>query len=181
MFRILGVDPSLTGTGVARLAVHDDGRFEVELEVIKTKGTLKDSLWERSRRQRAIVERVFGFGSRPTPDLTVIESPAYSKTQGSAHDRSGLWWRVADVAIMYGQTIEVTPNQRIKYALGKGVGDKDAVLAAAIRRYPDVDMANNNEADAFLLAALGARILGAPIEESLPARCIEVAETLVTG
>lgn len=42
------------------------------------------------------------------------------------------------------------------------------VMAAAIKRYPQFDIANDNEADAVILAAFLARALGRPIEESLP-------------
>jgi crossover junction endodeoxyribonuclease RuvC len=38
-----------------------------------------------------------------------------------------------------------------------------------IRRYPDVDVDGNDVADALVLAAIGCRHLGSPLEESLPA------------
>jgi hypothetical protein len=42
------------------------------------------------------------------------------------------------------------------------------VLAAVVRRYPHADITGNDIADALVLAAMGARQLGFPIEESLP-------------
>jgi len=59
------------------------------------------------------------------------------------------------------------PKVRAIYATGKAL-DKDQVLAAVVRRYPNVPIGNNNEADALILAAMGARKLGHPYEPSLP-------------
>jgi crossover junction endodeoxyribonuclease RuvC len=42
------------------------------------------------------------------------------------------------------------------------------VLAAVVRRYPHTDVTGNDLADALVLAAMGARRLGFPIETSLP-------------
>lgn len=62
----------------------------------------------------------------------------------------------------------ITPSQRAKYATGKGNASKDAVLLAVARRYPTVEVTDNNEADALVLAAMIARLAGRPIETSLP-------------
>ncbi|GMA22268.1 hypothetical protein GCM10025864_44320 [Luteimicrobium album] len=39
------------------------------------------------------------------------------------------------------------------------------MLAAVIRRHPTVDITGNDEADALILAAMGARHLGHPIDD----------------
>ena len=55
------------------------------------------------------------------------------------------------------------------YGTGKGNAGKDEVMLATARRYTNqAEVANNDQADALVLAAMGARHLGAPIEESLP-------------
>ena len=67
--------------------------------------------------------------------------------------------------------VEVPPTVVKKYATGKGGGpdsSKDQVLAAVIRRYPAVDVTGNDEADALVLAAMGARWAGHPIDDPLP-------------
>jgi crossover junction endodeoxyribonuclease RuvC len=87
---------------------------------------------------------------------------------GSQHDRSGLWWLVLDPVHWDGRArdvVEVPPTCRAKYATGKGNAPKDAVLAAAIRRFPDWDITGNDVADAVILAAMGARHLGHPIDQ----------------
>lgn len=99
-------------------------------------------------------------------DLVVVEQPAFSRSTGSMHDRSGLWWlAVAKLRSLDRPVVEVTPTARAKYATGKGNAGKDAVLAAVVRRYPDVEVTGNDEADALVLAAMGARWAGHPIDD----------------
>ena len=64
--------------------------------------------------------------------------------------------------------LPVPPSCRAKYATGKGNAGKDEVLLAVARRYPHAPVGGNDEADALVLAAMGARLLGEPVEDSLP-------------
>jgi Holliday junction resolvasome RuvABC endonuclease subunit len=155
--RVVGLDLSLTGTGVA---VIDEGGIRTSL--IRSKGNAGASLFDRAVRLVELSQRITDL--IPERALVVIEQPAYSQTGGSHHDRSGLWWLI--VAYLHGthRTVEVTPGTLKKYAAGKGTAGKDEMLAAAIRRYPSVAISNNNVADALHLAAMGARHLGQPIE-----------------
>ncbi|NUS59160.1 MAG: hypothetical protein HOV66_30530, partial [Streptomycetaceae bacterium] len=61
------------------------------------------------------------------------------------------------------EVVEVTTGGVKKYATGKGNAGKDEVLAAVVRRYPDVEVSNNNEADALVLRAMGCDHLGQPL------------------
>jgi crossover junction endodeoxyribonuclease RuvC len=64
----------------------------------------------------------------------------------------------------------VPPSSLKVYATGNGNADKDAVLAAVVLRYQGlVTVVNNDIADALIIAAIGARQIGAPLEASLPA------------
>ena len=82
---------------------------------------------------------------------------------GSAHDRAGLWWwLIRDLSKLAVRVIEIPPSTRAKFITGKGNASKDTVLVAAIKRLP-IDVANNNEADAAVLAAIGHDLLGQPI------------------
>jgi crossover junction endodeoxyribonuclease RuvC len=63
---------------------------------------------------------------------------------------------------------EVPPATLKKYICSRGNAPKDQVLAAASKRYPHIDITGNDVADAVVLAAIGARHLGFPIEESPP-------------
>lgn len=160
---VIGVDLSMTSTGLARI---DTERGEVAVATITTKPPKMSTLLTRDTRLEKIENAIWSWSL--SAYLVVIEGPAFSSTMGSAHDRSGLWWRVVAHQINAGRkVVEVPPTSRIKYATGKGNASKDAVLAAVVRRYSWVETANNDEADSLVLAAMGARSLGFPIEESL--------------
>ena len=70
----------------------------------------------------------------------------------------------------------VPPKTRAKYATGNGGADKRAVLAAVRAAYPQFTIRNDNEADAVVLAAIGARSLGHPIDD-LPASHLAALKT----
>ena len=180
MTRIVGLDLSLTGTGVARV---DTASPVITLEKIgskpraRKKGDPGPSLPERSARLRSlagqIVQKCVGA------DLVVVEGPSYASEGAGTWDRAGLWWLVVGRLTGAGlNVVEVPPSNVKLYAVGKGAGagtDKDAVLAAVIRRYFGVvEVPGNNEADALVLAAMGARFVGSPIE---PGGIIPAANT----
>jgi len=158
---VIGVDLSLTGTGIASL----HGAVK-----IASSGKKDATLAQRQQRLRHLRQRIVAVvGQHGDPDLIVIEGPSYgSKNAGSQHDRSGLWWLLVDVFTIRGwRVLEVPPSTRMKYATGKGMVDKDVVLAAAIKRLP-IDVTNNDEADAAWLCAIGHDLLGDPLTD-LPA------------
>lgn len=158
--RIVGLDLSLTATGLA--FIRPDSAAGVQ--TLKSKGAKDASLAERALRIHNLARDIIIAAC--TADVVVIEQPAYNQTGGSHHDRSGLWWLVVDaLADEELRIVEATPQAVKTYATGKGNASKDEVLAAVVRRYPDVEVANNNEADALVLAAIGARLAGHPIEE----------------
>lgn len=162
---IVGLDLSLTSTGIAVI-----GPPGIQVADVVSKAT-GDTIDARSARLRRVAGKIHEWCIHSAPDpLIVIEQPAYSRQTGHMHDRSGLWWlTVARLTGIGVGVVEVSPTVVKKYATGKGGASKDAVLAAVIRRYPAVEVANNNQADALVLAAMGSRHLGTPIEESLPA------------
>lgn len=167
--RVVGIDPSLTSTGIAKVDVLPNGLvLPIWTGRIKSSGKRGDTLAQRMARLDSLVN---GIGDAfAAPDLVVIEGPAYAKSNPGMHDRSGLWWLV--VRYMFEAKLpvaEVPPTIRAKYATGRGNAGKDEVLSAVVRRYPDADITGNDEADALVLAAMGARYMGYPIEESLPA------------
>jgi crossover junction endodeoxyribonuclease RuvC len=157
--RIIGLDLSLTATGIA---IIDDGVTSVS--TVTSKGAKTATLEERVHRLDDIERRILHeIGIEPA-DLIVVEQPAFSRTTGHHHDRSGLWWRIVSAADFgIGPVAEVAPTTLKKYATGKGNASKDAVLAATVRRFSTIAVANNNEADALVLAAMGADHLSHPI------------------
>jgi Holliday junction resolvasome RuvABC endonuclease subunit len=172
--KVVGIDLSLTSTGLASAG------DEVKLARIRsaapktprhprTNKPLPPTLEQRRERLGLLCAKILTFVMLEEPSLVCIEAPAYSSNVGSMHDRSGLWWLVVNGLFANGIPVaEITPTQRAKYATGKGTNDKDKVLAAVIRRYPDIEVTGNDVADALALTAMGRRRLGQPLEESLP-------------
>ena len=169
--RVVGVDLSLTSTGLA----DSQGRVE-RVQTKATDGDLRSDLRRQNTIINAALDFVCGVSGGGRASLVVIEGPAYgTRRQGGEHARAGCWWRLVDrlMPSIAGEgwlysVVVATPAQRAMYATGVGNASKDKVLAAAIRRYPAWDITGNDVADAVVLAAIGARLLGHPVEESLP-------------
>jgi Holliday junction resolvasome RuvABC endonuclease subunit len=153
---VVGVDLSLTSCGVARWS--PDRRLWLSTATSRTDGLA------RLRELRSRVVTVTRGA-----DLVVIEAlpPAGSFAGKSAAiaERAALYWmvldRLHDLAIPYAA---VQPAQLKGYALGVGGGakaTKTAVVAAVVRRY-NAEPANDDEADACVLAAMGLHHLGRP-------------------
>lgn len=165
MTRILGIDPSLTGTGLAPLDTND--HLVIPVELITSSGTKDATLDDRRHRLLTIVETIVYKAVDHDSDLVVIEAPAFSRNNSGTWDRAGLWWltitRLAEARMPVAQ---VPPTVRAKYATGKGNAAKGAVIDAVTRRYPHVKHGgNDNLCDALVLAAIGARLAGHPIDE----------------
>lgn len=173
---VVGIDPSLRATGVAGVG---------GMRTIRTDGSDKDSLRTRAVRLHNacadILTAIYDVSrdARKGADLLVVIEAPYAIGQGKGLDRAGLWWLVVDALDGEEGTdvVQVSTNQRMQYATGKGSADKDVVMLDAARRYPDAGFTNNNEADAFILRAMGCDALGAPLAP-VPARHREVLKRI---
>lgn len=170
---VVGLDLSLTGTGVgvADFDILDDSPV-FSCHRFGRKGKRNESHAARFARidELAWQIRTVVVGLQQTPSLALIEDNPHGAQGGSAFDRAGLWWKVYEHLNQLGIAVLPVNVSKVKiYAVGKGTGiDKDAVLLAAARRYLDAPITNNDEADGWVLAAIGKRLLGEPLEASLP-------------
>lgn len=170
---IVGIDPSLTATGIAVLRTTGGPLWCVT--TVKSKPTKNGGPGSMLTRIHAIAEyidsTIVGHSHSANQDVAwiALEAPAFSKNTGMAHERAGLWWHLYAMLSEHAPVVVVKPNVRAKYATGRGNAGKDEVMLAVAKRYPDAGVANNNEADAVVLAAMGARYGGTPIESTLPA------------
>ncbi|MBZ6211705.1 hypothetical protein KVH31_34990 [Streptomyces olivaceus] len=159
---VVGVDPSLTGTGIASsngwVDVHGYKRPRA-----KDPGITQLPHAERIQAMRDLLTLVTTTIGHP--DLAVIELPAVSRSGGGAHERGWFWWQLyhhltlneVPVALM-------APNARALYATGRGNAPKGAVIDAVTRRYPAwATEGNDNAADAVTLMAAGRDWLGHPL------------------
>lgn len=178
----IGIDPSLTGTGLA--AVTDTGGMRVwrYATAATPAATHRDTLrrltsierWLRDRIDEITLgEQLLGVG---------IEGPSLAPHRmGRDHERAGLWWRLYTRASMYvGDVTVVTPKQRAKYATGNGNSGKDGVLLGVCRRWPDF-AGGHDEADALTVAAMVARLDGHPVDGRVPKPCLAALDKLAGG
>lgn len=155
---LLGIDPSLTSTGLAWL---DTDTCEWVTERYTT-SPLDGTQW--SRMQRIVRAAESRFMTPVELDLIVIEGLAtYGHNAGLL---AGLWWQLVGAAEEYGiEVLTVPPATRAKYAAGSGRASKSDVLAVVRETYEGADVPQHDVADAVALAALGARVKGFPVEQ----------------
>lgn len=187
--RVIGLDISLSSTGFASLYVPSASHavdpwfgpsYVLSSASIRTDPVGAD-LCALSERMSTIVEsisiRIASADARP--QLVVVEGPSMASIQGS-HNLSGLWWRVVGRVVALGlPVVQVAPTSLKLYATGSGSGrgktkvTKSMVVKAVTGRYDVGAIAltakDNDRADAIVLAAIGARLLGRPIDRHIPA------------
>jgi Holliday junction resolvasome RuvABC endonuclease subunit len=152
---VVGIDASLTATGLASTAGWCDtvGLKNVTTLPLAARLAVVDQLAEQ------ILTAV------GTPDLAVIEVPAFSRSGAGTLERSALWWAV--VRSLHRRDIpvaEVFTGTRMRYATGKGSAAKTAIVDAVARRLPMFATGgDDNRCDAVVLCAMGADHLGHPL------------------
>lgn len=152
--RIVGIDPSLSSTGVA---VLDTGRLPLVFSV-QVSGRRAATVAERGQR----IETIAMDATAPADDadLVVIEAPAFNFPGGSTWDRAGLWWRMVGRLSRYDMPVaEVSPTTRAKWATNRGNASKQPVKAA-VEQLWSLRTRNDDEADALALATMGGQHLG---------------------
>lgn len=157
--RVIGIDPSLTATGVA------DATGGLHTIVSKPDG---GTVADRARRLATIWAHL-----RPLrldgAHLVVIEGPAFSRQgQAGVHLRAGLWWHIVTRLHAVGVPVaEVAPTALKKYATGKGNADKSDMRLALYKR-AGLDVSSDDEVDAWWLRQMGLVHLGDPDAVPLP-------------
>lgn len=162
MSLVMGLDPSLTSTGVA--VMTPDGRAQTEL--VKSTGKVTDTITDTANRIGQITSQVFSFAVSVNPAVVVIESATFSTHKDtSAHRRAGLWWSLVQVVGEHWPVVDVTPSQLKKYATSKGNAPKETVLMTAARKWGHevVEDGSYDRADALFLASMGSQYLGGDV------------------
>ena len=159
MTRILGIDPSLTSTGLALV----EGGQVLQTERIRS----RNKGHERIDDILVGIQDIIAGGPKP---IVGIEGCAFSAKGSAIVQIFGLWGIITHQLHRWGMDYYVIPpTSRMLYGAGSGRASKDEVLAAVVRRYLDVDVTGNDVADALIVAAMGARHYGEPLEPSMPA------------
>jgi Holliday junction resolvasome RuvABC endonuclease subunit len=153
--RVLGLDTSLTATGLASSCGWLDTVGQDKITTL--------ALPRRIRAVDALTAKILTLVGEP--DLVVIETPAFSRSGAGSLERHALWWLV--VRALHKREIpvaEVFARTRMRYATGKGSASKSAIVDAVARRWPQYETGgDDNLADAVVLMAIGMDGLGYPL------------------
>ena len=171
--KIMGIDASLTGTGVVVLG----GELQEDLIYCQRYSPKKNGV----DRLIEIEEYIATLLSSMEPDLVTIEGYSYASAN-QAHQIGELGGVIRRLLKVAGQKWkEIAPSQVKKFATGKGNCKKDLVLMQVYKRWGQ-EFKTSDEADAFVLAKIGASLVnGYNGEEGLTAYQREVIEKIRKG
>lgn len=156
-----GLDLSLQHTGVC--TTDDSGERRLDVLTSSPETTLSGVY------NRLVVLSTQVVDSVAPGSLVAIEGPSLHSRFGHQHDRAGLWWFVMDGLVRRGcKIISIPPTTRAKYATGNGRASKDMVIAAAVRKHPDLPIHTNDQADAVILDDIVNRLAGHPTDGDMP-------------
>lgn len=162
MTRVTGIDPSLTGTGLAVLT-SNGSRVDTALRTVGSTGKRSDTWAMRGTRLTKLRNEVMRWVPRDTT-LAVIEGPAYGVQGSGIHDRAGYWWMLYQALTSLKIPVAVCPpTTRAKWATDKGNSGKADVAVAVSRLWPVVEWRGDDQADALALASMGAQYIGMPV------------------
>lgn len=173
--RVLGIDTSLTGTGLALIdvttapagAVPEGVPTAWEMDTVRVaapKPSADKSKRAMARRVKVLMDQVEDCFREDRPDHVGMEGLAYTAGNASAWVLAWVWGEAIALCEKYDVPLTiVAPTARAKFATGKGTASKDQVLAAAIKLFPEADISDNNEGDAAIVGAVVCQQIGLPI------------------
>jgi Holliday junction resolvasome RuvABC endonuclease subunit len=155
---VLGIDPSLTATGLAKTT---ESTVVLTHRVTTMPATELGAIRQRIR---YVVGQTLKFA--PAECITIIEAPIVTRNGrgGQQLERAWLFGFLVDQLMQRGPVIQVSPRTRAKYGSGNGNADKKTVLAAVRATFPSLRIVDDNVADALALLSMGARWKGEPID-----------------
>lgn len=170
MTTVVGLDPSISGAGIAVIRTADPriamyGNVDAYTQVITSRGRASDTMPQQAARLLAMRNAVMDRVPRDA-DLVMIEGLALGKTNPGTDRLAHLFW------LLVSALGQVVPNAHItrvaiptlkKAVTDNGKADKRAVQAGVTRWWPGVAMRDDNAADALALASLGAVHMRVPV------------------
>lgn len=151
--KTLGIDLSMTGTGIAYL---EDGKL-IYSETIRSKKT-GDTPTDETIRLSAIVDKVFEHVSEDF-DVVVLEGIAFMAKSTALAQLSGLTYMVRQrLVAMDIPFLVVAPTTLKKFITGKGNSAKDIIMLEIYKRW-GISILDNNQADAYALSQIGAAVM----------------------
>lgn len=181
MPRYLGIDSSLTGTGLARAYVKQvwsDGppAFEqvVDLATVGASKPKKGDTWiAKSRRVHEVLDGIAAAIHETVPDAIALEELAYGAKGDAAVVLHWLWGEVVNLVRHSSAELYLVNVSGIKkFATGNGNAKKDEVMLAMAGRYPQYGIKDNNQSDALAACMMVARHCGTPFD-TMPVKNLE--------
>ena len=176
--RILGIDSSLTGTGLSRATVSNHGvavepwpegtRFHatVELATVGARNPKKTDTWlHKSERVHEVLDKVDGALADGPYDAVGLEELAYGAQGSAVVVLHWLWGEIIWRVHQHGYPLYLANVASVKQlGTGKGNAKKDVMMLAMASRYPEYGIKDNNQSDAVAVSMLIARKLGVPFD-----------------
>jgi Holliday junction resolvasome RuvABC endonuclease subunit len=157
--RVIGLDLSLTATGYADFT--RDGQMRTAT-VHSKPATGVTGTWHRLNHILGNIDALIEDG--PFPALVVIEGPSFGSKGAGTWDRAGLWWRIVSGLLTNTHIVAVVPPSTLKrYAAGRGNATKTDMAVALAKRADGLELRDDNQVDAWWLAAAGRQHLGHPV------------------
>jgi crossover junction endodeoxyribonuclease RuvC len=156
---VVGLDQSLTSFGVAAIYGEETAVWRLRYPARKPDQAVRAYQHERlDYLTDGILNAVAGA------HVAALEDMAFGAKGDALTDLAGLYWLVRHTLYRaHVPYVVINSSHRRKWITGSGAAPKDEVLTATIKRFPDVDVRGNDEADALVLAAMTADHYGCPI------------------
>lgn len=154
---VIGIDPSLTGTGIAvpTGATHKIGRPGIT-----------NMGWDAKEAAiEGLVCEIFAPADIQAVDAVVMEALDVAARYGGLIERIWLWLEIRRQCRLRNiPLLLVSSGQRLGYLTGKGSGPKGVVIETITRLLPGADLrGDDNRADALVFMMMGMDKLGHPI------------------
>lgn len=177
MVSAVGIDLSLTATGVAR----SDGSC-----ALFGKPGITNLAWATQLRILSdLRKQIVDYALDHHPDVAVIEGLDMAQSYGGQIQRSRLWCDVVQDLILDGLNVYVAPSPQVKmYATGKGQlprgrEGKKLIIAAVTEQWPLFQHnGNDNMADAAVMCAMAAHLADEPMSQVSDLQIRGLAKTL---
>jgi crossover junction endodeoxyribonuclease RuvC len=168
---VMGVDPSLSGTGIMVL----DESGSVASKTIVSSPPCGPFAQARMDRIEKMVREIKAIADQFKPTVICIEGYAFGSNMPGANERVEYGGLLRYVLTRSFRLVEVNPLSLKKWATGRGAGDKTALIAAMTAKY-GVQFSSSDEYDAYALARLALQIAGydKPANE-IQRECVDVA------
>ncbi|WP_137843820.1 hypothetical protein [Microbacterium sp. 2FI] len=172
---VVGIDPSLTCTGVAMVSWHSGTdipgpnwqTWRARSQALPQDFPDAEVLAATRRRLRIVIRETLALIPARV-DLTVIEGPSLGSKGGKSDERAALRWMLVDQLLARGPVVVIGPKKRALLGADDGNASKAKVRSAIRAAFPAVHVADDNVADAVALAAAGAHRLGCSLVEYTP-------------